>query len=75
MVRSENKEQRMGAAEVIKQELEKISDIENIDIEKPLLKKEYQIEINQLEALSLGFHLCPLRRQLERQRLVSYSIP
>ena len=54
MVRSGNDQERLDAAKMVAQELEKISDIKNTDVEKPIEKKEFQININHRRAKELG---------------------
>lgn len=55
-VKENNDAKRAKVLDKLKLELEKISDLKNVEIEQPLVKESYQLDLNKSEAISLGIN-------------------
>ncbi|MCH2533831.1 MAG: efflux RND transporter permease subunit [Bdellovibrionales bacterium] len=55
-VRENNDKKRQMVSEAIKAELEKIESLENVEIERPLVKTEYALDLDLSETIRLGIN-------------------
>lgn len=55
-VRENNDQKRQMVSEAIVKELEKLESLENVEVEKPLVKTEYSLDLDLAETIRLGIN-------------------